>query len=36
NVDHGGYASLDDELKDVEFLGAPEVAVETKDENCKV
>ena len=36
NVSQDACVSLRDELKDIEFLGAPEVAVETADENCKV
>jgi len=36
NVSVDACVSLKDELKDIEFLGAPEVAVETADENCKV
>lgn len=36
NVSLLACVSLKDELKDIEFLGAPEVAVETADANCKV
>ena len=36
NVSLLACVSLEDELKDIEFLGAPEVAVVTPDANCKV
>jgi len=36
NVSQLACVSLKDELKDIEFLGAPEVAVATPDANCKV
>jgi len=36
NVSMAACVSLKDELKDIEFLGAPEVAVATPDANCKV
>jgi len=36
NVAQLACVSLKDELKDIEFLGAPEVAVATPDGNCKV
>ena len=36
NVSQVACVSLQDELKDIEFLGAPEVAVATPDANCKV
>ena len=36
NVAQLACVSLKDELKDIEFLGAPEVAVATPDANCKV
>ena len=35
-VDHGGYASLDDELKDVEFLGKVQVVRGTLDTSCHI
>jgi len=35
-VDHGGYASLDDELKDVEFLGKVQVVRGVYDDNCHI
>lgn len=35
-VDHGGYASLDDELKDVEFLGLVQVVRGESDDNCHI
>jgi len=36
NVSELACVSLKDELKDMEFLGAPEVAVATPDASCKV
>jgi len=37
NVSRGANVSLDEgELKGIEFLGAPEVAVVDEDANCKV
>jgi len=36
NVSQLACVSLKDELKDIEFLGAPEVVVATPDVNCKV
>ncbi len=36
NVSQLACVSLKDELKDIEFLGAPEVAVIMPDLNCKV